>query len=130
MINNKNKKEQERESGKKMHEQLDSIITKILNGPKSEAILTAWAETDPKGFSQLAASRMPKVQPIDQDLQRTLISLKSIMLPLPDVEDIILAFKKCRVELGQERADKLAANEDRDLWRKKYLKLKKNVDNN
>lgn len=130
MINNKNKKEQERQKGKMMHEQLDGIITKILNGPNAETILTEWALSDPKGFAQLAASRMPKVQPVDQDLQKNFISLKSMMLDLPEIDDIAKELKNTQKELGQERADKLAANEDRDLWRKKYLKLKKNVDNN
>ena len=59
----------------------------------TKGIVQEWAKSDPRGFMQLIDKRLPKVQAVDQDLQRTLISLKSMMLDLPEVEDIALALK-------------------------------------
>ena len=98
-----------------MHEQFDGIITNILNGPNAEAILTEWALNDPKGFAQLASSRMPRAQPIDQDFQRTVLSLKSALIDMPDVEDLAQIFIDLRALLNVRDARVSALEVENDL---------------
>lgn len=123
------KVEKERRSGKRMHEQLDGIIEKILNGPNAEEILTQWALNDPKGFSQLAASRMPKVQPVDQDLQKHYISLKAMLLELPDIEDINLALTRLRKENNRLKFEANEKDEHIKFLEKKKKALEKKARN-
>lgn len=95
--------EKGRRSGKKMYEQLDTLLSTMMEDTEfTEEIFKQWAKDDPKGFFTIMKDRLPKVQPIDQDLQKTLISLKSMMEGLPEVEDIAKALKK-----EKEKANKL-----------------------
>lgn len=124
---NKNKTERNRRTSKKLYEKVDEIFEEVMNDPEfSKQIVQDWAKEDPRGFMQLMEKRLPKVQPVDQDLQRTLISLKSMMMDLPDVEDVAKAFKKCRIELSTALRDLKNAIEEKDFWRTKYLTKQKN----
>lgn len=88
-------KEKNRRSSKKMYEHVDSMLLDMLEDEDfSKEIFKEWAKNDPKGFFTIMKDRLPKVQPIDQDLQKTLISLKSMMEGLPEVEDVAKALKK------------------------------------
>lgn len=88
-------KEKGRRSGKKMYEHVDDMLMEMMEDTVfTQEIFKEWAQSDPKGFFTIMKDRLPKVQPVDQDLQKTLISLKSMMEDLPEVEDIALALKK------------------------------------
>ena len=89
--------EKNRRSGKKAYENLDQAISKQMENPDMIAGMLSWlAENDPKRFFDTVMARMPKVQPIDQDLQKTYISLKAMMEDLPEAEDIIGELHKWR----------------------------------
>jgi hypothetical protein len=91
------KDEKGRRTGKKAYENLDEAIANQLDNPDLIESMLGWlAENDPKRFFDTVMSRMPPVQKIDQDLKKTLISLKSMMEDLPDQEDIITALHKWR----------------------------------
>tara|TARA_R110001632_G_scaffold5144_4_gene20980 strand:+ start:5502 stop:5894 length:393 start_codon:yes stop_codon:yes gene_type:complete len=87
--------EKNRRAGKKAHEQLDNAIATKMEDPDMIAGMLDWlAENDPKRFFDTVMARMPKVQQIDQDLQKTYISLKAMMENLPDEKDIITSLHK------------------------------------
>jgi chromosome segregation ATPase len=91
--------EKDRRSSKKMYENLDSALADLLDDKKFLVqYLKDLHKNSPSAFNQLMTSRLPKVQPIDQDLQKTLISLKAMLLDLPEVDDIAGALKKRTAE--------------------------------
>lgn len=119
------KAEDDRRSKKKLYEKVDSIFDEVMDDPDfSKTIVQEWAKADPRGFMQLMEKRLPKVQPVDQDLQRTLISLKSMMLDLPDVEDVALALKKCQAELRKATQERDNYLEQVEFLNKKLKKSK------
>jgi len=115
-------KEKGRRRGKEMHEVFDKFIGSVLNDEEfGEEILRQWAKSDPKGFMQLAKDRMPKVQPVDQDLQKTYISLKSMMEELPDVTDIALALSTEKQKCNKLRREIEILKNEIKILRKKFL---------
>ncbi len=95
-------KEMNRRSGKKMHEKMDDLLLEMMDDESFTAdIFKEWARADPKGFFTIMKDRLPKVAPIDQDLQKTLISLKSMMEDLPEFEDVHLLLKKAKQEVNR-----------------------------
>ncbi|RLI51402.1 hypothetical protein DRO61_02615 [Candidatus Bathyarchaeota archaeon] len=129
----KNEEKQRRKS-KKIYENLDSAIGLLLD---DEDFLLQYLKdlqkNDPRGFNDLVKSRLPKVQPVDQDLQKTTISLKSILYDLPEVEDILNEYNKVKAENRMLTTENENLKEQVDFLNKKMQKMRaKNVksDNN
>jgi len=113
-----------RRKGKKNHELLDDMILKVLEGDNAEEVFQAWALADPKGFMTLAKDRSPRVQPVDQDLQKTHISLKSIMYDLPEVEDVLGENKNLKSENKKLTTENSNLTEQVDFLNKKMQKMR------
>jgi hypothetical protein len=117
--------EKDRRAKKKLYEKVDSIFDEVMDDPEfSKEIVQSWAKADPRGFMQLMEKRLPKVQAVDQDLQRTLISLKSMMLDLPDFDDVALALKKTQADLRRITQERDNYLEQVEFLNKKLKKLK------
>lgn len=117
--------EKNRRSGKKAHENLDKAIAEQMENPDMIAGMLAWlAENDPKRFFDTVMARMPKVQPIDQDLQKTYISLKAMMEDLPDAEDIIGELQKWKKKCQKLAYDNSQLTLERDDYKEKLYKKK------
>ena len=118
-------KEKSRRSSKKMYEQVDELLLEMIEDQEfSKDVFRDWAKNDPKGFMMIMKDRLPKVQPVDQDLKKTLISLKSMMEDLPDVEDIA---KKLRVTTHAKNKlenENIQLKEQIKLYQKKLNKKK------
>ena len=129
----KNEEKQRRKS-KKIYENLDSAIGLLLD---DEDFLLQYLKdlqkNDPRGFNDLVKSRLPKVQPVDQDLQKTTISLKSILYDLPEVEDVLNEYNKVKAENRMLTTENSNLKEQVEFLNKKMQKMRaKNVksDNN
>jgi formiminotetrahydrofolate cyclodeaminase len=118
-------KEKNRRSSKKMYENLDGALGELID---DRAFLIEYLkdlkQDDPRAFNTLLASRLPKAQPVDQDLQKTLLSLKSVMLDLPDVDDIAKASKKFRDEAAFYKKKFENKEEECKLLMEKVSKLR------
>ncbi len=115
--------EKNKRSSKKMYDLFDSTLTDIFSDEEFTAeVVKDWAKADPKGFMQLFGSRLPKVQPIDQDLQRTFISLKSMMMDLPEVEDVAKALQLEKGKNNKLQYELDTARAEIKMIRKKFIK--------
>lgn len=130
MINNKNKIDQERQAAKTMHELFDTMLLNALQGSDSQEIFNNLLKNNSSQALSLIEKRMPKVQNSSADVEQNYLSMKDMLLHLPEFEDVAKALKKAEKDRNQYFSDTKTADEDRDLWRKKYLKLKKNGNNN
>lgn len=111
--------ELDRRSGKKMYEKVDNLLLEMMEDEEfTKEIFKDWAKNDPKGFFTIMKDRLPKVQPVDQDLQKTLISLKSMMEELPDVEDVAKKLKNSMAECDRLKLK----NEELEVMIKAYQK--------
>jgi formiminotetrahydrofolate cyclodeaminase len=109
--------EMDRRSGKKMYEKVDNLLLEMMEDEEfTKEIFKEWAKNDPKGFFTIMKDRLPKVQPIDQDLQKTFISLKSMMEYLPEVEDVAKKLHNATNENNRLRA----RNEELEVLNKAY----------
>jgi len=127
--------EKKRRSGKKMHEVFDEELLVLFEEDEvfRKESLKNWAKEDPKGFMQIYASRLPRVAPVDQDLLKNEISLKSILVDLPDVEDVLGEYNKVKAENRMLTTENSNLKEQVDFLNKKMQKMRaKNVqsDNN
>jgi hypothetical protein len=127
--------EKKRRSGKKMHEIFDEELLKLFEEDEDfrQESLKNWAKADPKGFMQIYSSRLPRVQPVDQDLLKNEISLKSILVDLPEVEDILNEYNKVKAENRMLTTKVSNLEEQVEFLNKKMQKMRaKNVesDNN
>jgi hypothetical protein len=127
--------EKKRRSGKKMHEIFDEELLKLFEEDEDfrQESLKNWAKADPKGFMQIYSSRLPRVQPVDQDLLKNEISLKSILVDLPEVEDILNEYNKVKAENRMLTTRVSNLEEQVEFLNKKMQKMRaKNVesDNN
>lgn len=124
--------EMNKRASKKMYERFDESLAKMFDDKEfTDEIIKQFAFADPKGFMQLFGSRLPKVQPIDQDLQRTFISLKSMLLDLPDVEDIAKELKKAQAESRKYKLESEQKDQMINLLKEKLEKARaKNVQSN
>jgi chromosome segregation ATPase len=117
--------EKTRRSTKKMYEKIDGALGRLLD--KDELVdeyLEGLQKNNPSAFNSLMTSRLPKVQPVDQDLQKTLISLKSMMLDLPEVDDIAGALKSMTAERNHHRTESENKDAQIVLLQKKIAKLR------
>lgn len=122
---NISKDEKDRRSAKKMYEQFDERLSNIFQDKEfTDEVIKEWAKADPKGFMQLFGTRLPKVQPVDQDLQKTFISLKSMLLDLPEVEDIAKALKKAQAESRKYKLESEQKDQMINLLKEKLEKAR------
>lgn len=122
---NISKDEKDRRSAKKMYEQFDERLSNIFQDQEfTDETIKKWAKADPKGFMQLFGTRLPKVQPVDQDLQKTFISLKSMLLELPEVDDIAKELKKAQAESRKYKLESEQKDQMINLLKEKLEKAR------
>lgn len=118
--------EKGRRSGKKMHEKVDNLLLEMMEDEEfTSDVFKEWAKADPKGFFTIMKDRLPKVQPVDQDLQKTLISLKSMMEGLPEVEDLHKLYKKAQGDKNKLQYELDRAQSEIKMLQKKIKSLAK-----
>ena len=119
-------KEKDRRGAKKLYEKVDTFFDDVMEDSSFiEETVKAWAKQDPKGFMTLLEKRLPKVQPVDQDLQRMTLGLKDLLGELPDFDDIALELKKTNKKLSDALVALSNMTEEKEHWRKKCLKERK-----
>jgi len=118
-------KEKKRKSSKKLHENIDAALGILLDDREFLIqYLKDYREEDPRGFNMLLSSRLPKAAPVDQDLQKTLLSLKSVMLDLPEIDDITRATKKFQSEAQAYKVKFENKCEECDLLKEKLSEMR------
>jgi hypothetical protein len=119
-------KEKDRRGAKKLYEKVDTFFDDVMEDSDFiEQTVKAWATADPKGFMTLLEKRLPKVQPVDQDLQRMTLGLKDLLGELPDFDDIALELKKANKKIKDLEVALCNMTEEKEHWRKKCLKERK-----
>jgi len=118
--------EMKRRRGKKSHELLDERILTHLES-RNQAQFDEWAKKYPKEFMALAINRMPKVQPIDQDLQKNVISLRTLLEELPDTDKLYSELKKAKGQRNKVLNELDAVKDDRDNMRRRIIQLQKKL---
>ena len=120
--------EKDRRKSKKMYENIDESLGELLNDKKFlTEYLTKLKEDDPRAFNTLLTARLPKATPVDQDLQKTLLSLKSVLLDLPEVEDISKELRKHRADAAFYKNKFEEVTQENDLLKSKLSKLRQEV---
>ncbi len=119
-------KERDRRSAKKLYEKVDTFFDDVMEDDAFvQETVKAWAQADPKGFMTLLEKRLPKVQAVDQDLQRMTLGLKDLLTELPEFDDISLELKKAKSKIVDLEVALSNMTQEKEHWRKKLLKERK-----
>jgi len=104
--------EQERKKAQQLDEKVDKAVASYIDNSDD------WFELlPPSTRAQIISSRMPKVLPIDQDLEKSYISLTKSLEALPDIPELTERIRVISTELYH-------TYENLKLQRELYKKLR------
>jgi len=121
-----NKKEMDRRKAKKSHELFDERLENYLE-TLTQKKFNEWADKYPKEAMAFAIARMPKVPIVDQDLQKSVISLRGMMEDLPDSEDLYEENRKLKRRMNVAENKGLKDDAEIKAMRAKINQLQKKL---
>jgi hypothetical protein len=115
--------EKSRRSTKAIVDNVGAALTNIIGDQDDfEKYLKTLRTTDQRLFNDILKMFLPRMAPVDQDFEKTKLGLKDVLLDIPDVKDIGNELKTRTAERDKALYDLKIAEEDKEIWRKKYLK--------